>query len=444
MLQAVAELIQSNERIQRQLEQAESKLKSQAQEIANQASAAQTDPLTQLANRRGLDAALDRAVQRLEAGGAVASIMLVDIDHFKLLNDTYGHQAGDAVLCTVARTLRQHMPADSLVARHGGEEFAVVFSGRTLREVAELAERTRKTVGQRSTAFEETRLNVTLSAGLAQLANGEQAGSLVRRADEALYVSKETGRDRSHVHDGCQTVPVDQWLVSVQDAQPAHSPARQALGVAQEGVFRADLRRRLSDWRAGGAPLCMLLLQVDDLETVRQREGEKNAAAILRATALTLKATMREMDQVGQFQGDCLSMLLPGSDLAGAIRAGDRLRRAVARCELPEQYRRRTFTASVVVAEAMADEQEQQLVSRVQRSLVGVLARGSNGTYVDDGTRCHLVGAGNLSPALPEEHRLAPGQQTSEARNPKHEIRNAPDTPLPEAINQGIHETPTL
>jgi diguanylate cyclase (GGDEF)-like protein len=146
-----------------------------------------TDPLTGLSNRRAFAAALDAALQR--PGGACVAIL--DIDHFKVVNDTHGHAAGDGVLVELAGHLRNAAGGHGLVARHGGEEFVWLMPGSTL-EQAELACRH---LGQ-LVRFSSMALPVTVSIGLAGGRPGESGAEVLARADAALYAAKRGGRDR--------------------------------------------------------------------------------------------------------------------------------------------------------------------------------------------------------------------------------------------------------
>ena len=154
VLKAVDKLIQSNERMQQQLNSAEAKLETQAQQLVNHAVEARTDALTSVANRRAFDKAMNDACQAMAERGVPTTIMMIDIDRFKNLNDSYGHQAGDAVLRGVARLLRQRMPEGNLVTRYGGEEFAIVFPNATLEQVERIAEHARCAVGEGTFDFE--------------------------------------------------------------------------------------------------------------------------------------------------------------------------------------------------------------------------------------------------------------------------------------------------
>jgi two-component system cell cycle response regulator len=156
---------------------------------------AATDGLTGVANRRTFEAALEVELTRASRAGSAVSLVLLDIDHFKQLNDTHGHQVGDQVLREVAKLLKQQSRAFDTPARYGGEEFAVIMPGCDIADAERGAERLR-----RSIAAMETVAPVTVSTGVATFpVHAADAGSLVQMADGALYASKGAGRNTTTV-----------------------------------------------------------------------------------------------------------------------------------------------------------------------------------------------------------------------------------------------------
>jgi diguanylate cyclase len=161
---------------------------------------ANTDPLTGLANRRSLDdfmrAALIKAMEHDEA----LSVMLIDIDHFKKFNDSFGHQLGDQVLRLIAGVLKNDLRQADLAARYGGEELIAVLPGTDLSACREVAERIRLTIAERQIVRRTTGEalgKVTVSIGVAQFVLGETVAELFERCDRALYFAKESGRNRT-------------------------------------------------------------------------------------------------------------------------------------------------------------------------------------------------------------------------------------------------------
>jgi len=168
--------------------------------LAEQARLAVTDPLTGLHNRRHLQEALTVEVARARRSGAPLSLVVLDLDYFKRINDTYGHDAGDAALVQTAERLRAVARAGDVVARHGGEEFAWLLPDTTAEGAAELAERLRSALAATPVDLPEYGpVVLSGSLGVAALAPGDTGATLSRDADRALYRAKGRGRNRVEV-----------------------------------------------------------------------------------------------------------------------------------------------------------------------------------------------------------------------------------------------------
>jgi diguanylate cyclase (GGDEF)-like protein len=153
---------------------------------------AETDALTGIANRRTFEGLLERELSRAERSGEQLTLVMFDIDHFKSLNDTYGHQAGDEVLKKAAASLADACRDFDTAARYGGEEFAAILPACTTSESLVVAERLREAFGDI-----EFEVPITASAGVATFpVHAADAKGLVKAADEALYESKRAGRAR--------------------------------------------------------------------------------------------------------------------------------------------------------------------------------------------------------------------------------------------------------
>jgi diguanylate cyclase (GGDEF)-like protein len=162
------------------------------------AAAATSDALTGVRNRRWLEEMLPRFAARHARDGTTLSALMVDIDHFKRINDTYGHDVGDVVIRAVAQTLVGALRPSDVVARFGGEEFLVLLPNTPQTGGVSAAERVRARV--EAMVLGAVRAGpmprVTVSVGVASLARGEDAAGVVKRADQALYAAKHGGRNR--------------------------------------------------------------------------------------------------------------------------------------------------------------------------------------------------------------------------------------------------------
>ncbi|MFN9719326.1 MAG: GGDEF domain-containing protein [Planctomycetota bacterium] len=157
-----------------------------------------TDGLTRTYNRRYLLESLDRELQRCRRRSLKLSAMLIDIDHFKRVNDTWGHLAGDTILVEFAQRVSSVLQGDETFARYGGEEFALVIPDADLEEAIETAENIRLAVSTTPVLFDGERIPITVSIGVAQFSNDSaiDAASLLNFADRMLYVAKSCGRNQ--------------------------------------------------------------------------------------------------------------------------------------------------------------------------------------------------------------------------------------------------------
>ncbi len=156
-----------------------------------------TDGLTQLLNRSFWEFCLSRECKRCVRYGCEASLIMFDLDHFKNVNDTYGHLAGDEVLRQVSLALKQTVRETDIVGRYGGEEFGVIVSDSDLKAGEGLAERIRKSIEQLKIVYEGQAIPVTVSLGVAEFQSDMPSHEkLIACADQALYHAKETGRNR--------------------------------------------------------------------------------------------------------------------------------------------------------------------------------------------------------------------------------------------------------
>ncbi len=246
----LSQVVEANEQLQSRLNRAESMLQDQANEISMHMSEARTDALTSLPNRRAFDEELKRRMAQWRRHQVPLSVMIMDIDRFKRLNDTYGHQAGDVVLAGVARALQETMRDSDITARIGGEEMAVILPNSNAEEACRAAIRAREAIEQTQHFYEDQLLQVTVSIGVAQLSVDEGQESLLRRADEALYAAKEAGRNVTYWHDAQRCLPAEKHKPKL--VEPLVDNVHRAARAADPGPHDfiqvcADLRQRLEE-----------------------------------------------------------------------------------------------------------------------------------------------------------------------------------------------------
>ena len=153
------------------------------------------DQLTELPNRRYLDSFLDNRLRDFKELGIPFALAMMDIDHFKIFNDTYGHDVGDLVLKMLAKTIKNLVRKNDLIGRWGGEEFLAIITGVSEEELKLILEKVRALVEKSVLRHENKPLNITISIGTTTASKEDTAASILKRADNALYMSKANGRN---------------------------------------------------------------------------------------------------------------------------------------------------------------------------------------------------------------------------------------------------------
>jgi diguanylate cyclase len=196
---ATRRMADHNQTLSAQIEQSSEQLRTMKTALVHVKAEALTDALTGVANRRCFEAALARHLAAPRHDGAGAALILCDIDHFKRINDTWGHPVGDQVIRFLAHVLSKVAPKDALVARYGGEEFAMIVPKTGRGEAAAIAESARQMLrAQRISKKSSGQLIgvVTASFGVAAQRAGDDCSKILQRADQRLYIAKACGRDQ--------------------------------------------------------------------------------------------------------------------------------------------------------------------------------------------------------------------------------------------------------
>lgn len=191
-------VVSSNRKLENDLVVSRYKLESQAQELDRTRLEARTDSLCEIGNRKAVDETLQFMVSRYHSEKASFGLMVIDIDHFKRINDTFGHQAGDEVLTSIANALKECVRPEDFVGRLGGDEFVILLEGLTEENAKLVGARIRSTMELYDFSINNSGQStvVTMSMGLAVASPNDDAAKLYERADQALYKSKQLGRNR--------------------------------------------------------------------------------------------------------------------------------------------------------------------------------------------------------------------------------------------------------
>ncbi len=377
-------ILSANFELQQRLEKAEQQLVVQAAEIKAHESEARTDSLTGLSNRRAFDDELKRRFSEWQRKGTPCTLLLLDIDFFKKFNDTHGHQIGDDVLRQVAKVLSRQSREYDLPCRYGGEEFAVILPATEAAEACIVAERIRTAIEASNTICNGKALNVTCSLGVSEFAAEDDVARLIRRADDALYVSKNAGRNCGHWNTGTKQVPItspnEVLLVpeptvrdnTVEALELAEIPiATDETRPAPTGAkFMQILKRRVTDSHRFGIPISVMYVKIEDYDLISRKYGKPIARQLMDAIGSAFQKVLREMDVMAKLENGEFVVMLPGSTKPEVSHVVKRIRLAAANCVLPLVDHQLEVRFQHGVAELKSHETAQDLLARARQALI--------------------------------------------------------------------------
>jgi two-component system, cell cycle response regulator len=318
----------------------------------------ETDSLTGALNRHGWTAQARAAIESL-APGAVSGVLMLDLDHIKLINDRFGHMEGDRVLVAIESALQKCLAPGDLIGRLGGDEFVCLLN----RYDTESIVRDSELLLARVAALDLPDLQVdgapvriTASAGLTFVRSDVSLDMLLREADEAMYAGKAAGRNRLALH-GC--VPSDA-LRTNRDLQVHHfenvtrvatdrlvamitQMSRRLVDAAKQEAnldaltglhnrrhFDARLSREIEAARSRGRALSLALIDVDHFHDINMTHGWPTGDRVLQTFATVVQGHVRATDWVARYGGEEFVIVMPDTELAAAIEVTERVRRAFA------------------------------------------------------------------------------------------------------------------
>lgn len=321
------------------------------------------DPLTGLANRRALMIDFECEFALATSESMPLACVMVDIDHFKRINDTYGHSVGDEVICAVANTLAAECREDGSIGRYGGEEFVIILPGRSIDEAVEIAERIRQSVARLSDNTILPVNKLSASFGLAELnVDTPSVALLLERADEALYAAKQEGRNRVVVHDETIANPpsasADQSAVA-QAPGDEHSRVAELEAMVQQRSRDLELLREYDP--VTGIPNRALFIQRVETEVVRAERLHTNIGLM----SLEIKNVNRIISTFGQSATDALVV-----EFVARLQEG--LRRTDMVAEITEDHSMSRITSneySVLLSDLDDSAQAMPVITRLRRLL---------------------------------------------------------------------------
>ncbi len=211
LLEKISAVVESNRRMEDDLVVTRYQLESQAQELDETRVEARTDSLSGLNNRKSFDESIKFAVSQFNRKDVPFALLLADIDHFKRINDTHGHQSGDQVVGHLGKLFQDLCRSQDHVSRYGGDEFAILLLGASCEQARNAAGRIRNAIESANfdVGSDQGRVAVTVSMGMAFACKGDSVDSVFERADKALYKSKSGGRNQIHIWNNVPAEPVD-------------------------------------------------------------------------------------------------------------------------------------------------------------------------------------------------------------------------------------------
>ncbi len=407
---AVTKILDATEDIQRRVASTEMRIAEQAENVQMQAILSHTDLLTSLPNRRAFDAELQRFASSAKSRAPLCTVLFVDLDKFTQINTEYGHEGGDVILRQAGAVIKSLLRGKDLVARYGGDTFAVLLSDTTLHDALPTAEKIRRQIEKKQFSHGSHPLQIKASVGIAQLHQEEMIDSDLERVEEALQAAMKGGGNICYRHDGQACFPVSSAFATVDTSaadstslkslwrdssipgveNPSEELANSKASAKHDGdptlsgrsLFAANLNRRLSEWKRGGNAISVAVVQIDQMEELVERFGAQGEAFIRQVMARLLEAATRDMDERSEFEDGLFALMLPGTDEANALAVVDRLRSQVRQCKVRMGNDLWDLTASIGLAPCTVASRVMDIMRSAETAMREVAKHGGDGIRV--------------------------------------------------------------
>ena len=348
-----------------------------------------TDPLTLAANRRAFDFELQRRFSEWNRERRPISLIMVDIDHFKRINDLYGHQAGDELLRLFAELLSGYVRETDQVARYGGEEFGIILPNTSLEDAESLGRGVCHHIEENSFVVNQTSISLTASVGIATAVISDDQLSLVRRADMALYAAKRCGRNCVFKHDGLDCECVAHGTIRDRDETPSRrTPRDPVTDLHEAATFHEYLEYRIAEHMRYDNPFSLMSVRIGGFKDIQEHSASRTEAA-LRSVARFIRAALRSADFIARLEKDRFVAVLPATVLKDVLNPAERLRQSILEFECRDvDGEPLQMTLSIGAVEVSDSCSAMQLLARVDEATDAAAAAGGNRIYGQDQGIC--------------------------------------------------------
>jgi diguanylate cyclase (GGDEF)-like protein len=276
------------------------------------------------------------------------SIVMMDIDHFKHFNDTYGHQVGDLVLKEVANVLKASVRSPDIVARYGGEEMIILLRGTPLKNALIVGEKIRKNVENFQIKDQHNSYKVTISLGVSTFKPEDNVETIIKQADKGLYKAKSAGRNRVETEEGIEE------LAGLYDIKHFY-----AILSAECQAAKKERNKKL----------CVIFSSIDNFQNFADIHGEHTGELVLEEVANILQAAVRSSDVVAEYEKGKMIVLLRGTPLNDGLAIAEKIRNTLKSSLIKDDTQSYEITVSLAISCVKAGDAADTIIERLKSAL---------------------------------------------------------------------------